>query len=175
MPCPYPPPTTIPACTSSAVFCPAFAILSTSVECTVTVCCTTYLGEAWLLPPYSFASLSVTWICPTVISARVIPCSAKNFNTAALSASLLANTAGSSFPASLNVTGHTALSDFTVRSTRPLTVTYRSASLIALICDPSAHPPSTRPSSRQTPRTAAGASGLTDRSVSNNQNLRAAT
>ncbi len=46
-PCPYPPTTTIPACTSSAVFSPAFAILSTSLDspspsaarCTAAPCC----------------------------------------------------------------------------------------------------------------------------------------
>jgi len=40
IPCPYPPTTIIPACNNCAVFCPAFEILSTSPELTVTVCCT---------------------------------------------------------------------------------------------------------------------------------------
>ena len=118
-----------------------------------------------LFPPYSFASLSVTLICPTEISFGCTPCVAKNFNTVLLSASLFANTCGRSFPASLKLTGQIAISDFTVLSTSPFTVTYRSASLMSLISDPSTHPPTTNPSSKQTPTTAAGTNNE-DRSVS---------
>jgi hypothetical protein len=45
-------------------------------------------------------------------------------------------------------------------------VTYRSASRMSLISDPNTHPPTTNPSSKQTPTTAAGTNNE-DRSVSN--------
>src|SRR5882757_6140119 len=172
-PCPLLPPTTIPACTNSAVFSPDFAILSTSPDCTVTVCCTMYRGPV-TFPPYSLASLSVTWICPTEISFGVTPCAVKNFSTISLSVWLFANTCDRSFPVSLKLTGQIAISDLTVLSTSPFTVTYRSASLMSLICDPSNHPPSTNPSSKHPPRTTAGANGLAERSVSKT-NLHGAT
>ena len=109
-----------PGLHKSAVFSPAFAILSTSPDCTVTVCSTMYRDPV-IVPAIFIRQFVRHLICPTEISFGVTPLRRKKLQHRLLSVFALRKHLRQIVPRLLERSpARSRMSDFTVLSTRSL-------------------------------------------------------